>query len=171
MLYSIPITCDSEHTGVCLCCTALPLPVTLSIQVCVMLYRIAITCEAEHTGGCLCCTALPLPVKLSIQMDICAVHSIAFTCDSEHAGQVGVYAIRSIAITHDVECTKKRKKETERKRYGIPYHHKHIFIYSRPMKVRDSNKILSLHTHIIMCAHVCTHTHTHTHIHTHTHYT
>ena len=49
-----------------------------------MLYSIPITCDSEHTGGCLCCTALPLPVKLSIQVGICAVHSIAFTCDSEH---------------------------------------------------------------------------------------
>ena len=46
-------------------------------------------------------------MKLSIQVGICSVHSIAFTCDSEHTGQVSVYAIRSIAIICDVECTKK----------------------------------------------------------------
>ena len=56
-VHSTAIICDTECTGGCLCCTALPLPVRLSIQVDVYsVHSIEITCDAEHTGECLCCT-------------------------------------------------------------------------------------------------------------------
>ena len=68
MLYSIPITCDSEHTGGCLCCTTLPLPVKLSIQVGICsVHSIAFTCDSEHTG----------------QVSVYAIRSIAIICDVE----------------------------------------------------------------------------------------